>query len=310
MRKKYGAVVVTFNRKKLLVEAIRSLLKQTITPKKIIIVDNASNDGTITELIEIFDIFNNEIFDIIELSENIGGAGGFKVGIEKSKFYDLDYISISDDDAIYENDYFEKIFKYAEENQDVRAFCGKVIFPDSSIQLTHKRRILHSKSLLNEKIVSVEEYNQESFIVDLVSFVGLVIEASLVSEIGLPLDQYFIWLDDFEYSLRIRERSNIVCIPSATIIHKTSKSIENKKFQYNWREYYGFRNKIDLVKRHTKHPFISYVSLAWHYWSRLAANYISPKYVGCRLERGKLLFQARKDGKSGKLGKNSNYLPS
>lgn len=309
MSKTFGVVLVTYNRKKLLIEAVQSLLDQTVQPQKIIIVDNASTDGTIAELISNFDVFNNKLFDILQLPENVGGAGGFKAGLEKMSELDIDFVSISDDDAIYKEDYFEKILELSKENPQARAFCGKVSFEDGSIQLTHKKRVLHSKSLLNDCIVAPEEYDKKSFEVDVVSFVGLVIENSLVHEIGLPLSEYFIWLDDFEYSLRIREKSNIICIPSAVIIHKTSKSVTNKKFQYTWKEYYGFRNEIDLVKRHTKHPIISNLALEWKFWSRLVANFIMPKYAECRTKRAKTLMQGRKDGRRGILGKNTNYLP-
>ncbi|HGF7163126.1 glycosyltransferase [Enterococcus sp. FR202] len=310
MKKTYGSVVVTFNRKDLLMEAIQSLLDQTIKPKKIIIVDNASTDGTISELVEKFDVFNQDIFDMVELPENIGGAGGFKAGLDRCKLYNFDYVSVSDDDAMYQKDYFEKILDYAEENPSVRALCGKVMYEDSTIQLSHKRRVLHSKSLLDEKIVSGEEYKRPTFSVDAVSFVGLVIDVSLISEIGLPLEEYFIWLDDFEYSLRIRSKTEIICLTDAVIVHKTAFAADNHKYQYTWKEYYGIRNQIDLVKRHTKHPVVSKLALEWKFWSRLAANYVKPKYASYRSIRSKTLRDAYRDGKNGKIGKNLKYFPN
>ncbi|MFZ8764731.1 glycosyltransferase [Enterococcus diestrammenae] len=310
MNKTYGSVVVTFNRKDLLMEAIQSLLDQTIKPTKIIIVDNASTDGTVSELIEKFDVLNQKIFDLVELPENIGGAGGFKAGLDRCKLYNFDYVSVSDDDAMYQKDYFEKILNYADTHPQIRAYCGKVIYEDSTIQLTHKRRVLHSKSLLDEIVVPVEEYSQPTFSVDAVSFVGLVMDVKLISEIGLPLEEYFIWLDDFEYSLRIRSKTEIVCLTDAVIVHKTAFAADNHKYQYTWKEYYGVRNQIDLVKRHTKHPVISKVALEWKFWSRLAANYMKPKYSGYRNIRSKTLRDAHSDGKNGKIGKNSNYLPN
>ena len=42
-----GAVIVTFNRLEKLKKALESYEKQTLLPKYIIVVDNASNDGTV-----------------------------------------------------------------------------------------------------------------------------------------------------------------------------------------------------------------------------------------------------------------------
>ena len=44
----YASVIVTFNRKKILPQAIDSVLNQTVSPGKVIVVDNASTDGTDT----------------------------------------------------------------------------------------------------------------------------------------------------------------------------------------------------------------------------------------------------------------------
>nr|WP_262336656.1 glycosyltransferase [Lactiplantibacillus plantarum] len=75
----YGAIVVTFNRKQLLIESITALLNQTVPPAKIIIIDNHSTDGTKAEL-QTADILANPSVDYRYLTKNIGGAGGFARG--------------------------------------------------------------------------------------------------------------------------------------------------------------------------------------------------------------------------------------
>ncbi|WP_270330184.1 glycosyltransferase family 2 protein [Lapidilactobacillus dextrinicus] len=303
----FGAVIVTYNRSKLLIESIDSLLKQTVPLKKIIVIDNASTDDTESIFYERFsDQINHEI-EYIKLPKNIGGAGGFNKGIRRSQDFNLDYISVSDDDAIYEKDYFEIIQNEIMKHPDVSAFCGTVKYPDGDIQLGHKRRILGSKSLLEDVNVSAKEY-QKIFEADIVSFVGLVISTHLISQIGLPLTEYFIWSDDFEYCLRIREHSKILCIPQAIIIHKTTRRI-NVAYTYTWKEYYGIRNQINCVMRHTKHPIYSYLVWVRVFGKVLISNYLNPKYSGYRMKRGMALIKGCRDGLKGKLGKNSQYLP-
>ena len=75
MNKKIAAIIVTFNRKDLLVECIDNLKKQTIKLSEIIVVNNNSNDGTKEILTTIKGI------TVINLEKNIGGAGGFNIGL-------------------------------------------------------------------------------------------------------------------------------------------------------------------------------------------------------------------------------------
>ena len=78
---KVVAVVVTFNRKNLLIEALNGLLAQTYPLEKIIIINNASTDNTEQLLIE-KDFLVHSLIDYRLLSSNVGGAGGFHEGLK------------------------------------------------------------------------------------------------------------------------------------------------------------------------------------------------------------------------------------
>ena len=78
---KTGCVVVTYNRLELLKQNINALERQTYNLSKIYIVNNCSTDGTGDYLAQ---YANNPLFEIITLDKNIGGAGGFSIGIKKA----------------------------------------------------------------------------------------------------------------------------------------------------------------------------------------------------------------------------------
>ena len=71
-----SAVVVTRNRRALLVECLAALATQSRPPDRIIVVDNASTDGTVELLKERYP----EV-EVLVLASNQGGAGGFHEGI-------------------------------------------------------------------------------------------------------------------------------------------------------------------------------------------------------------------------------------
>ena len=106
---KYAIVIVTYNREQLLRECVDHASNQTIRPYNIIVVDNASTDGSKEYLAHLKE--QNELYDIIELQQNVGGAGGFKKGIERALEKDVECILMIDDDAILDRNYMERILQ-------------------------------------------------------------------------------------------------------------------------------------------------------------------------------------------------------
>ena len=121
-KKKLGAVIVTYNRLTLLKEAISCIEVQEYPFSKVVIVNNCSTDGTKEYLATL----DKEKYIVENMSENLGGAGGFSVGIQKMLNYDMDWVLIIDDDAMLAKDYTKQIIDFAEKNENVQACAGVV----------------------------------------------------------------------------------------------------------------------------------------------------------------------------------------
>ena len=104
-KKETAAVVVTYNRKEKLINCIESLLRQTPEKPEILIIDNASTDGTHEEIQK---YINSGVIKYFNTGENLGGAGGFAYGIKKAYKMGFKYIWLMDDDCIMEEDALEK----------------------------------------------------------------------------------------------------------------------------------------------------------------------------------------------------------
>lgn len=109
MNKEVAVVLVTFNRLELLKKSINSVLSQTTPVKKIFIINNHSTDGTENYL---KGYQNDNRFKVINLKENLGGAGGFSAGL-KAAYGDgpYDYYWIMDDDTLPEPDALKNLLK-------------------------------------------------------------------------------------------------------------------------------------------------------------------------------------------------------
>ena len=241
----YAIVIVTYNRRQLLEECVDKAYRQTIPAESIIIINNASTDGTQTYLEELTD--ENAIYDIINLSQNIGGAGGFSKGIERALQKDVESVLLIDDDAMLERDYMEKLLKARETHPNYQAFAGTVKVNDT-IDTFHRRDV--SRPGLFFKNCEEEKYSQPHFACEIASFCGMLVDIALIRKIGLPHAEYFIWHDDVEYSLRIKEHSKFLVITDAILNHKTKPANITGKRRYDWREYYAVRNRIVMVREH------------------------------------------------------------
>ncbi len=246
----YAVVVVTYNRLKLLKECLGQIEDQTVPARKIIVVNNASTDGTTEYLREYKE--KDSRYGIITCAENTGGAGGFERGVEAAGREKTECILLIDDDAILHRDYMEKIMDARKCNPDYQAYAGAVM-TDGEIDTAHRRNVIRPG--LRTKKCSENCYTgknaKQTFACDIASFCGMVIDRALIRKVGLPCGAYFIWHDDTEYSIRINQYTRFLVIPTARLDHKTTAN--SKRYphrRYDWREYYGIRNRITCVKMH------------------------------------------------------------
>ncbi|VDG17578.1 hypothetical protein [Lactobacillus backii] [Lactiplantibacillus mudanjiangensis] len=304
---RYASVIVTYNRKKLLKEAVISLLNQDLKPENILIVDNASTDGTEIELEQTVE--NNKCISYYRLKENMGGAYGFWFGLNEASKLDVDWVSLSDDDAIYNNNYFSRISKSIEKNSNVLAFTGTVRLMDESIQKSHRRRV-DSWSTLRQSEVEENEYKKD-FYFDIFTFVGAVISLKLIKRIGLPRKDYFIWYDDTEYSLRVRKYTKIMNVSHAEVIHKTKLpgSATTNANPTDWKQYYGVRNQMITVKKHARNPLLACAYVVYRTIRRMAGTLIKRERRGYRKYMLQQDFTGLVDGLRSKVGINKKYTP-
>lgn len=242
---KYAVVIVTHNREILLRECVEKVEGQSAIPDSIIIVNNASTDNTLSYLEELSK--KDQRFDIISLSHNIGGAGGFAKGIERSLEKDVDCILIIDDDAMIAGDYMEQILQARQQQPQYKAFAG-TLRTDGKIDTFHRRNL--QKTGLMSKNCTEQQYRQPCFACDIASFCGMVLDMDLVRQIGLPHAEYFIWYDDTEYSLRIHQHTRFLVVTAAELDHKTKRTSVAKPRRYDWKDYYAVRNRMLMVEEH------------------------------------------------------------
>ena len=290
-------VIVTYNRLEKLKKTISYYDNLTLFPRNIVIVNNNSTDGTKDFLEKWGKESSNYKKHIIHLNENIGGSGGFYEGQKYALGLNPDWIMLADDDAYPEADSFALFVKFVSTHNtdDVSAICSSVLNPDGTIDVNHRTTYRLIKGLFYERrSSSIEDYKKDFFEIDYLSYVGCFIKTIVLRTAGLVIPDYFIYSDDAEHSIRLKKQGKIICVPQIKIVHDYQKiDILN---EISWKDYYFYRNEIDMIKRH--HPFAAIA------WSRRQYKLLknNPK-------RLKVYKIALKDAWHGKLGLHEIYKP-
>lgn len=195
------ALVVTYNRKKLLAQCLESLFAQTYNLDRILVINNCSTDGT-ELLFEEKGKFYNKQIEFITMKKNLGGAGGFEKGFKIAAQYDYDWLWIMDDDTIPEEDALENLLKSKEKinNSNISFLASTVYGPNKEPMNVPK--LLDKPT---ENGYSDWYFNLEDGIVPIseATFVSLLINKKAINKLGFPIGEYFIWGDDTEYTRRI-----------------------------------------------------------------------------------------------------------
>lgn len=125
------AVIVTYNRIKLLKECLNAVLSQTYKVHKIVLIDNASTDGTADLFIKGGE-YDKDVIDYRRMETNLGGAGGFYEGIKICRDMECDYVWIMDDDTIPYTDCLEELMSARSKIEGkIGYLASSIIGPDS-----------------------------------------------------------------------------------------------------------------------------------------------------------------------------------
>lgn len=282
MRETTAVVVVTYNRKDLLIECLEALRNQIHQPDAIYIIDNLSTDGTPELLLEKKyipllpncdlkenQLINYKISSILKPEESIkiiylrkfendGGAGGFYIGMKLAYEDGFDWIWCMDDDVEPKSDCLQllmndsnryKVIVPLRVNRQIEIdeyACAEI---KANNFFSKKAKLIPIKDIYGLKNIP------ESLVLYNFSFEGPIFHKSIIEKVGLPIKEFFYYYDDTEYALRIKKVLKIspVLITGARIIRKmiiTQQNITDLKL------FYIIRNNFFILNFYGKNMFL------------------------------------------------------
>lgn len=306
----YTTIIVTYNRKNKLVKAIKSHLAQTIKPQKIIIVDNASSDGTNAIFEENGYFYRNTNIIYYRLESNIGGSGGFNIALKKAQLSGSDWVLFGDDDAYFSENYVEKLYdKYQKINDytEIGVLTGTIKkLSNNDVELGSRSRIRNEKYMLFSPL-TLEEYNVDTKI-DVFTFVGPMMKLNVVKNVGDIQSDYFIHYDDSEFSLRIREQGFTAINVSEAIVYHDSEGAKQLPIR-DWRLYYDIRNRAHMMISHGNSNTFSKLIIVILLTIKIGLRVLMRKRPSNYRYNIMAVYCGLRDAIGKRLGKNEKFLP-
>lgn len=261
MNEHVAAIIVTHNRKHLLIECLDAVFAQSRPVDRVIVVDNASTDET-PVLLEQSGYLGAGRVSYLRMPRNEGGAGGFYQGIKAAYQSGADWFWLMDDDTVPQPGALRNLL------EPVKSLAVPVGFVCSNVQWLDQKP--HRMNLPGIRpLIRGMPFNQFEglgvLVVETCSFVSVAVSRAAVMQAGLPIREMFIWGDDVEFFSRVTSSGFFGFYSgSSVVVHKTASNANDDLLvarpEEFWKHGYGIRNELFRIRSHKGlTPFVARV---------------------------------------------------
>ena len=206
------AHIHTFNDAGFIQQAVNSLERQTRPPDAIVIVDNASTDGTLDTT------FSRRV-RVVRNPTNLGTSGAIGVGFSKALEEEFDWTWVLDPDSVPQPDALENLLTFFEglppsESEQVCFLACRL--PADSGGILYKPMIFTNSTIKDAPIESAATYTRCDFFL----WSGCLFRMRAVVKIGLPSADYFTDLTELEYGYRARGLGFKSYVVHSSVLHQ------------------------------------------------------------------------------------------
>jgi len=243
-------VIVNWNAKKCLLEAIRSIYK-TVSDNtyELIIVDNASSDGSVDAVTGEFPKAK-----VIVNNENIGFARANNIGIKQSVGR---YICLMNSDTVILGNCIKNLTAFMDQRPDIGITGPRILNPDLTLQpqCRYFPTIWNNlcQALGLNHLFPKSAFFSDSFMkhwahdkmrsVDVITGCFWLVRRCAIDQVGLLDEDFFIYAEDVDWCKRFHEAGwDIVFHPDCQVIHVGGASSKNAPIKY-----YLEMQKADLL---------------------------------------------------------------
>jgi GT2 family glycosyltransferase len=242
-------VVLSWNGREDTLACLESLEAVTYGEVEVVLVDNASADGTSAAVAERYPRVH-----VLAQSENLGFAGGVNAGAAHAlDLLGADHLLLLNNDTLVDPGFIEPLVALAEERADAAAVCSKVFFADPPDRIWFAGAPLRPARGYDGRLTGWGEPDSPAYsrvtVTERASATSMLIPSSIWRRIGGLDDSFFAYAEDVDWSLRARQESlQIYVEPTSHVWHKVSASTGGEGSPEAL--YYSVRNGLRARERH------------------------------------------------------------
>ncbi|MEG2289471.1 MAG: glycosyltransferase family 2 protein [Clostridium sp.] len=239
-------------------ECIKSLESITYKNYKIVIVDNNSPDDSYSKISK--ELKKDHI--LIKAEDNGGFAKGNNIGIKYALNNGADYILLINNDTLVEKNLIEELLKPFKREKNLGLTTGKIYYEGKRDTLWFAGGTFNEKRFygmhLGEGEKDIGKYDKDKEITFSTGCL-MMIKREVFEEIGYLPEEYFMYYEDVDYCLKLRQAGYRLWFnPKAVIYHKVSASTGGEASPFALK--LNTRNRIVLMKKHKKNLMFFYAT--------------------------------------------------
>ena len=252
---KYPKVIVlilSYNGKHLLEEAISSYLANDYPNFEIAVIDNGSKDGTLE--------FVNKKFSnvkVVRTEKNFGYSGGLNLGLDFAfNNNSADYVLVSNNDVNADRKVLSELVKVAEKDVKIGFITGKVYYYDNPnvLQTVGMKQdpVRWNGGHIGNKEEDLGQYDEicERYFAD---DIYTLVSKKLYEETGGYDTKFFLQSEQYDWQARAKKLGfKIMYTPYAKLWHKDSMTIGKTSAL---KAYYDARNPMLVILLHKSSRF-------------------------------------------------------
>lgn len=281
-------IIVNFNSGDLLRDCLAHLERQTVRPNRIIVIDNASSDGSLAGASEFYNV------TVCHMEENLGFARANNIAI---RLVDTEFVALLNPDAFPEPDWLERLLGAAVENPNVAAFGSRQLCDNETQILDGIGDNYHISGLVWRERHGKRQRGADLLQKEIFSpcAAAVLYRREALIEIGGFDEDFFCYVEDVDVGFRLRLAGyRAIYVPNAVVRHIGSATTGGHRS--NFSVYHGHRN---LVWTYIKNmpSVLLWLSLPFH----LALNVFTVALFSIR-GQGRIILCAKRDALRGIRG--------
>lgn len=262
--------VLGYNNVQDTIECLESISQLDGGPYTILFVDNGSEDNS-SEIVK----GHFPEVNILKLSTNLGFSGGTNRGLEWARGQGCDFCLILNNDVILDKEMVNEMISVADDHKDCVVVMPRIKHYPLKVKDRSSRENIWSDGGYYRKFppsIKLKDNRRKiNFdsprVIEFAPGCALLIKCSALDSIGVFDENYFLFYEDWDFSLRVREAGfSIWCAPQAILHHKVSRSTMKNPFFY-WKNM-GKSMSLFFYKHYNKSQARS------HFWFSIIRDFI------------------------------------